>query len=136
MKETKTIPLEEDEQIAFVNFCHLKGYKVHHCANEIGGSTRALKLRAIKAKRMGQSKGFPDLLIFVPIYGRIDDEPDAYQPIAIEMKRIKGSVASIEQKAWGNVLEKSGIPFKICKGCDEAIKFVNSVLEGDYEFEN
>lgn len=136
MKATKTIPLEEDEQIAFVTYCQRKGYKIHHCANEIGGNTRALKLRAIKAKRMGQSKGFPDLLIFVPIYGTIDDEPDAYQPIAVEMKRIKGSVASPEQKVWGKILEKAGVPFKVCKGCDEAIKFVDEVLKGEYEFEN
>lgn len=134
MKSVSQIPLEEDEQIAFVDYCQAKGFKVHHCANEIGGSTRALKLRAIKAKRMGTSKGFPDLLVFVPIYGNLD-EADAYQPIAIEMKRTKGSTTSPEQKAWGIILEKAGIPFGVCKGCAEAIVFVNKVMEGEYDFE-
>lgn len=128
-------PKEEDEQIGFVNYCRAKGYKVHHCANEVGGSSQAMKMRAIKAKRLGTSKGFPDLLIFVPIYGQ-DEIADAYQPIAIEMKRRKGSVTSPEQKVWGAILSKSGIPFKVCHGCQEAIDFVNEVLMGEYEFED
>ena len=132
MRRITTIPLEEDEQMSFVAYCRVKGYKVHHCANEVGGSTQALKMRAIKAKKMGTSKGFPDLLVFVPIYG-CEDEVDAYQPIAIEMKRKAGSTVSPEQKVWGKILEASGIPFRICKGCDEAIKFVNEVVGGEYE---
>ena len=136
MRTTSQIPLEENEQKAFVRYCQLKGYKVHHCANEIGGSTKALKLRAIKAKQMGTSKGFPDLLVFVPIYGRDLDEPDAYQPMAIEMKRKKGSSISVEQRAWGEILKKAGVPFKICYGCDDAIKFVEQVIKGEYEFDD
>jgi hypothetical protein len=120
---------EETEQILFVQYCQMKGYRIHHCANEVGGSTMQLKLRAIKAKRMGTSKGFPDLLVFVPIYG-ITEEIDAYQPIAIEMKRRKGGVTSPEQKKWGEVLSMAGIPFRVCHGCDEAIEFVREVMDG------
>lgn len=119
---------EEQEQIAFVQWCRLKGYVVHHCANEVGGGSMQLKMRAIKAKKMGTSKGFPDLLIFVPIYG-IEDEVDAYQPIAIEMKRRKGGKTSPEQLKWGEILQEAGFPFKVCFGCEEAIKFVNEVLD-------
>lgn len=126
---------EEEEQMAFVQYCQAQGWKIHHSANEVGGSTAQLKMRAIKAKRMGTSKGFPDLLIFVPIVG-IEDEVDAYQPIAVEMKRKVGSVTSPEQRAWGKVLKKAGIPFKICKGCEEAISFVNQVMGGEYDFED
>lgn len=126
---------EEQEQMAFVQYCRAQGWKLHHSANEVGGSTAQMKMRAIKAKRMGTSKGFPDLLIFVPIQG-IEDEVDAYQPIAIEMKRKVGSVTSPAQKEWGGILEKAGIPFKICKGCEEAIKFVKQVMGGDYDFES
>lgn len=123
------IPTEAEEQQAFVNWCRLNHYKVHHSANEVGGSSQAMKIRAIKAKKMGTSKGFPDLLVFVPIYG-IDDDVDAYQPIAIEMKRTKGSTTSSEQKVWGDILEKSGIPFKVCKGCESAIEFVQQIIGG------
>lgn len=126
---------EEQEQMDFVQYCKTQGWKLHHSANEVGGSTAQMKMRAIKAKRMGTSKGFPDLLVFVPIEG-IEYEVDAYQPIAIEMKRKVGSVTSPAQKEWGIILEKAGIPFKICKGCDEAIRFVKQVMGGEYDFEN
>lgn len=123
MRTATNVPLEEEEQRAFVAWCHLQGIYVHHSGNEIGGSIRAMKTRAIKMKQMGTSKGFPDLLVFIPIRG-IDDEIDAYQMLAIEMKRLKGSTATAEQKAWGDVFEKAGIPFRVCKGAEKAIEFV------------
>ena len=123
----KTVPLEQDEQMAFVQWCHLKGIICHHSGNEIGGSIGAMKARAIKMKKLGTSKGFPDLLVFIPVLG-ITDEIDSYQPLAIEMKRIKGSTTSSEQKEWLKILEMAGIPGRICKGANEAIKFVNEYM--------
>ena len=123
MRKATNVPLEEDEQRAFVAWCRLQGIRVHHSGNEIGGSIQAMKTRAIKMKQMGTSKGFPDLLVFVPITG-VDDEIDAYQMLAIEMKRLKGSTTTREQKEWGEVLEKAGIPFRVCKGAEKAIEFV------------
>ena len=122
------VPLEEEEQIAFVQWCRLQKIVVHHSGNEIGGSTRALKSRAIKMKKMGTSKGFPDLLAFIPVKGSTN-RIDSYQPAAIEMKRIKGSTTSPEQKEWLRIFEKAGIPCKICKGAEEAIKFINEIKE-------
>lgn len=122
------VPLEEEEQIAFVQWCRLNHLIVHHSGNEIGGSTPAMKARALKMKKMGTSKGFPDLLVFIPIYGNTD-EPDAYQPLAIEMKRKKGSTTSPEQKEWLNILEMAGVPGAICKGADEAISFVEKTIQ-------
>lgn len=119
----KIIASEEDEQTAFVQWCRLQGFKVHHSPNEIGGSTWAVKARAIKMKKLGTSKGFPDLLVFLPIKDCYD-KVGTYQPLAIEMKRTKGSTTSPEQKEWGKVFELAGIPFKVCKGCEEAMKFV------------
>lgn len=121
------IPKEEDEQIAFVSWCKLNNIVCHHCANEIGGSTRALKLRAIKAKKMGTSKGFPDLLVFIPIKG-INHRIDAWQMLAIEMKRKKHSSTSKEQKEWLRILELSGIPSRVCKGAEEAVAFVREYM--------
>lgn len=122
------VPYEEDEQMAFVSWCNLNNIKVHHSGNEIGGSTRALKIRAIKMKKMGTSKGFPDLLVFVPVSG-ITGEIDAYEPIAIEMKRKKGGVVSPEQKKWLEIIKMAGIDCKVCRGADEAIAFVKSMLK-------
>lgn len=121
------IPKEEDEQIAFVSWCRLNNIICHHCANEVGGSTRALKLRAIKAKKMGTSKGFPDLLVFVPIKG-VNHRIDAWQMLAIEMKRKKHSSTSNEQKGWLRILELSGIPSRVCKGAEEAVAFVREYM--------
>lgn len=124
MKSSELVPREDEEQIAFVNWCRYNGIICHHSGNEIGGSTNAMKVRAIKMKKMGTSKGFPDLLVLVPIKG-ITGDIDSYQMLAIEMKRRKGSATSPEQKEWLKMLELAGIPSRICKGADEAIDFVN-----------
>lgn len=126
------VPLEQDEQMAFVRWCRLQKIIVHHSGNEIGGSTRALKVRAIKMKKMGTSKGFPDLLLFIPVKGATH-RVDSYQPMAIEMKRVKGSTTSPEQKEWLKILNLAGIPCFIAKGANDAIKKVNQVKE---EMEN
>ena len=131
MGNSSLVPLEQDEQMAFVAWCKLRKIVVHHSGNEIGGSTRALKARAIKMKKMGTSKGFPDLLVFIPVRG-ITGRVNTYQPAAIEMKRIKGSTTTQEQKEWLKILELAGIPCKVCKGCQEAISFVTE-LEKEME---
>lgn len=128
MRRVSAIPLEEDEQIAFVQWCRLNHILVHHSGNEIGGSTSAMKARAVKMKKMGTSKGFPDLLLFLPVKNLINGRVDAYQPIAIEMKRQKGSTTSPEQKEWLRIFEKSGIPCAVCKGCEKAIEFVREQM--------
>lgn len=118
-------PYEEDEQIAFVQWCHLNKIIVHHSGNEIGGSTSAMKIRAVKMKRMGTSKGFPDLIVLIPIYG-VTGDIDCYQMAVIEMKRQKGGSVSEEQKEWLKNLELAGVPCKVCHGAEEAIDFVKS----------
>ena len=82
---------------------------------------------------MGTSKGFPDLLVFIPVYG-IAGDVDCYQMCAIEMKRKKGSTTSKEQKEWLEILQASGAMSAVCKGADEAIKFVEAIKkEINYE---
>ena len=126
MPSNVTVPKEEEEQIAFVQWCHLNHIIVHHSGNEIGGSSAAVKVRAIKMKKMGTSKGFPDLLVFIPVYGTTG-EADCYQMCAIEMKRRKGSSTSKEQKEWLKIIESSGVPCAICKGAEEAINFIEGI---------
>lgn len=126
MTRVSILPYEEDEQIAFVEWCRANNILVHHSGNEIGGSTRALKARALKMKRMGTSKGFPDLLVFIPIIG-VTGEPDAYQACAIEMKRRKGGTVTKEQKKWLETLQASGLMCAVCHGADEAIAYVEAI---------
>lgn len=124
----KSVPLESDEQQAFVQWCRLNNILVHHSPLEFNSSSRAVKTRAIRMKKMGTSKGFPDLLLFIPVRG-ITGRIDTYQMCAVEMKRQKGSTTSPEQKEWLKVLELAGIPCAICKGAEKAIEFVNSVIK-------
>lgn len=121
------VPLENDEAVVFAAWLRGQQIPSTHIANEVGGSTRAAKLRALKAKRMGQSAGCWDYEIFLPIVNSFG-EVDAYQEIRIELKRKKGGVVSEAQKRWGKVYELAGIPCAVCKGADEAIAFVQQVI--------
>ena len=123
MKAQVRIPLEDDEAVAFADWLRANKIPATHIANEIGGSSRTAKLRALKAKRMGQTAGVWDYEVFIPVYD-IDGEVAAYQELRIELKRIKGSTVSPAQRKWGEVYEMAGIPCKICKGAGEAILFV------------
>ena len=122
--------LEDDECIAFSDW--LKANNIPHChiANESRSSSKSAMIRGAKLKRMGQSRGVWDYEVFIPIRG-ISGQIDCYEMVKIEMKRRKGGIVSEEQKTWGKIYELSGIPCKICKCADEAIKFIKSYLKFD-----
>ena len=122
------VPLEDDEAMVFADWLSSQQIPHTHIANEIGGSSKAAKVRALKAKRMGQSAGVWDYEIFIPITNIFGDI-DAYQEIRVELKRLKGSTVSPKQKEWGKIYELSGIPCAICKGAENAIKFVQKTIE-------
>lgn len=124
---TPGVPLEDDEIIAFHQWLQLHNIPHTHVPNEVNGQTKALRMRAVKMKRMGTSAGFPDLVLFIPIYG-VTGEIDAYQPAFIEMKRIKGSTVSQSQKEWLKIIDMAGIPCAICKGAAAAIEFVENII--------
>lgn len=123
------IPTEAEEQNAFVQWCRINYIIVHHSPNEGAGGTSGA-IRGAKMKKLGTSKGFWDLIVFIPIRG-ITGRVDCYEQVMIEMKRRKGGVVSEEQKTWGKIYELAGIPCKICRGADEAIAFVNKYLKKD-----
>ena len=127
--ERKIIPLEDDESKAFHKYLELKSIPHCHIANESNGGSQYARIRGAKMKAMGQSKGVWDFEVFLPIKG-VTGTIDSYQEIRIEMKRQKGGVVSSEQKVWGHIYEKAGIPCQICKGCEEAIKFIEEIKGG------
>lgn len=118
---------EDEECYAFSQYLKLKKIPHTHIGNESRSGGKNAMIRGAKLKRMGQSRGYWDYDIFIPVKG-VTDEIDCYELIKIEMKRKKGGVISPEQKKWGEIYEMSGIPCKICKGADEAIDFVESFL--------
>lgn len=85
-------------------------------------------IRGAKLKRIGQSRGVFDYDVYVPIKG-ITGEVDCYELVKIEMKRKKGGTVSAEQKQWAKIYDMAGITNKVCKGADEAIAFIETILK-------
>lgn len=111
-------PSEAQEGDILVAWLRLKGLAFTHIANETGGSPEAFR-RAIRVKRQGVSKGFPDYCIALPGVG----------VLFIELKRVSGSSTSQEQKDWVAVLnECPGTAAHIAKGARAAISIIESYL--------
>jgi hypothetical protein len=109
------IPTELQEQKVVIQYMELKGHKFTAIPNETGHSQDQFR-RAVRMKQSGVRKGFPDLVAIID--GNF---------IAIEMKRVKGSSTSKEQKEWIEALQNAGIEARICFGADQAIKFIKSL---------
>jgi len=110
-----TSPLEEDEQIAFVSW--LEAHKLKFTAIPNSTYTKSWSQKR-KNTAMGLRSGLPDLLVITP-----------RGLLFVEMKRKQGSVTSPEQKEWIEALNKiPNVQAEVCKGADEAIKFVSRFL--------
>lgn len=99
------VPLEHDEQVAFVFWFRLKFPTVKILA--IPNGTRASIGAAVKAKKEGVSSGVPDL--YIPAW-----------KLWIEMKRQKGGRVSPEQKEWIEYLESIGDKVLVGNGWNDA----------------
>ena len=127
-------PTEDQEQEAFVQWLRLKGYPHFRVPNET--YTRSWSQKA-KNKKLGVSSGVPDLFVAVPFppphliiaHKDRDDEVRNKTLVAIEMKRKKGGVTSENQKKWTKTLNEAGIQTVVCKGCDAAIEFIESITK-------
>lgn len=118
-------PLEEEEQKAFIDWLDLNGIPYFAVPNsqKLTGliSGKRLMLYRSKLKKEGFKKGVPDLAVFLPSRFAM-----------IEMKRRKGGSATKEQKEWVALIDS--MPYassKICKGAEEAIKFIQNLLKED-----
>lgn len=127
-------PTEDQEQEAFVQWLRLKGYAHFRVPNET--YTKSWSQKA-KNKKLGVSSGVPDLFIAVPFppphliiaHKDRDDEVRNKTLVAIEMKRKKGGTTSANQKKWIKTLNEAGVQTVVCKGCDEAIEFIESITK-------
>lgn len=114
------IPTEAQEQnkvAALLDQLTVEGVPVvwAHPPNESYGiGPRAGRNR----KRAGCKAGLPDLLIFTP-------GPTTGKPVAIEMKRLKYSSTTQEQKDWLQKLDQEcGWNTYIAKGFDQAVQIL------------
>jgi len=114
-KRKATSESESNQQEIVIKYLRLAYPDALYCAS--AGGMRTSYLQAVKMKRTGYVKGFPDLFIYEP--------RGAFYGLAIEMKKEKGGVASPEQKRWLEQLRNRGYASYICKGKDEAIKIID-----------
>lgn len=110
MASTEFIPSEEAEQAAFIEWLEIKGHKFSSIPNSTFTNSWNQKR---KNRAQGLRAGLPDILVIAN-----------NKLMFVEMKRIKKSVTSAEQKEWILRLNKAGVPAQVCKGAIEAIKFV------------
>jgi len=111
---------EANQQEIVIKYLRLAYPNALYCAS--AGGMRTSYLQAIKMKRTGYVKGFPDLFIYEP--------NQDYHGLAIEMKKEKGGTASPEQKRWQDDLRNRGYSSYICKGSEEAIKQIDEYFNG------
>lgn len=80
------------------------------------------KITAAKLKGHGVKRGVPDVLIF----GSPPNYPES-PGAAIELKRREGGITSPEQKEWLEYLENRGWCCAVCRGWEEARRFLGEL---------
>lgn len=106
------VPSEHDEQVVVCKWLDLLGVTYYAVPN---GSNKSLTAQR-KFKAEGLKAGVPDMVILL----------EGGRSVYIEMKRVKGSTTSKEQKEWQERLRVLGFSAHICKGASEAIKAIES----------
>jgi len=108
------IPTEEQEQQMFIGWLVISDLNYWHTPNST--YTKSWKQKA-RNKLMGVQSGIPDLFVIVN-----------NQLVGVEMKRTKGGVVSANQKVWIERLNNANVPTKVCKGAQEAIKYIQEFM--------
>lgn len=75
---------------------------------------------AVKMKRAGAIKGWPDLFLAIPT--------PYLNGLFVELKRRKGGVVSPEQREIHDLLRYHGYQVEVCRGADEAIAAIKRYL--------
>lgn len=113
-------PLEIHEQEAVVEYLDLlvsSGKVVIFSAVPNNTFTKSWKQKA-KMKREGVRRGVPDILVVLKD-----------KIIFVEMKRVSGGVISSHQKEWIEAISKAGGHAKVCRGFNEAKKYIDSMVK-------
>lgn len=117
-KPKQIIPTEHEEQKKVIEWCD-KHPIAKHIFSIPNGSHKSPAMAA-KFKREGLRSGVPDLFLPVALGG--------FHGLFIEMKRRQGSKVSVEQFAWGKVLNEQQYCWMHCYGADDAIRVIESYL--------
>jgi hypothetical protein len=123
---TPPVPLEDEEQAAFVQWLELVGLRFSSIPNATW--TNSWKQKS-KNHYTGLRAGFPDLVVLLPP-ARARDGLGHF--LCIEMKRRQGGTVSAVQKDWIaaiNGLDTANVEAVVCKGSQAAIDHVNKYLK-------
>lgn len=115
------IPTEHQEQARLVKILRsvkVDGRKLLFCAVPNGAHTSIQQ--AMKLKREGLERHVPDLLIFTR-------SPKTGLPLAIEMKRTRGSRIDPGQQEYLDELRLQGWHTAICCGFEQAAKVLRTL---------
>jgi hypothetical protein len=104
-------------QEAVINYINAQYPRLLYCAS--AGGVRTSMKQAVKMKKTGYVKGFPDIFIY--------NAKGAFFGLAIEMKTAKG-VMSESQKDWQAKLINNGYHAVTCKSFDEAKQVIDEYL--------
>jgi hypothetical protein len=115
------IPTEHQEQCKVIEWCDQHPIAKHIFA--IPNGANKSPATAAKFKREGLRKGVPDLFLPVARMG--------FHGLFVEMKRVKGSVLSVDQALQITSLEGYGYLCHVCHGADEAIAVIQDYLKED-----
>ena len=107
-------------QAEVVKYISLQYPKAKYCAS-LGGIYTS-PTQAVKAKRTGYKRGFPDL--------QITEAKGGYFGLFLELKTNKGR-ATKDQKEWIKDLTNRGYKALIVKGIDECIKAIDNYMKLD-----
>ena len=112
------------EQVKLFEWARLYTSK-HNCLKWLNSSQNGVRITnymgAVRAKKAGMSKGFPDIFLPYPT--------QSYAGLFIELKRpiIKGQskpIVSKEQKEWLEYLNSVNYKAVVCYGANEAIQTI------------
>lgn len=104
-------------QQAVIQYLKHHPQKPLYCAS--AGGMRTSYMQAARMKATGYVAGFPDIFIY--------EARGEYHGLAIELKKEDG-YASTDQKKWISSLQSRGYCADVCKGFDEARKFIDEYL--------
>ena len=135
-------PTEHEEQVLVCSWA--RGYaKIHndYRLELLHGDSSGVRVPigcAVKMKRAGAIKGWPDLFLPVPTVVKKQDITvdgkvqftlnSGFYGLFIELKRLRGGVVSQEQKEIHEALRAQGYRVEVCRGAADAIETIKEYL--------
>ena len=124
------LPTEYQEQVTVISWCRgraaITGDRRLELVHGDSSGVRVPIGCAVKMKRAGAIKGWPDLFLPVPC----ESQHGQYYccGLFIELKRRRGGVGSKEQKEIHELLREQGYKVEVAKGAEAAISVISEYL--------